>query len=235
MKITKPLIIINLLLICLLMTGCCRSKDEVYDDTKTASRHMKRGVKTLSGKQGDSRAVHCREDFLTLNEDDLDFIPLYDEDNLQQIAMADAQFRQPKEAPGDRHTSLPGIDGFVNPATRPDLADTFQNMNFPYNSNQIKGDKNLKTARAIAKYMKKHPATYVYVEGHCDERGAEAYNLALGARRSNSVRSLLIQEGVSPDNIFTVSYGKERPIDPGHDENSWWKNRRAEFKIYERY
>ena len=86
--------------------------------------------------------------------------------------------------------------------------------------------------RAIAAYMKRNPGTYLFVEGHCDERGAEAYNLALGAKRSNSVRNLLIKEGVSPDNVFTVSYGKERPADFGHTEDSWAKNRRAEFKIY---
>lgn len=235
MKIKKPLTIITLLLACSMVSGCCRSKDEVWDDTKTASRHMKRGLRTLGGKNGDSRAIHCREDFMALNEDDLDFIPLYDDENMQNISMSNAAYRQPKEAPGDRHSSLPGIDGFTDPSQRSDLSQVFRTVHYPYDSSQIKGEENLKIVRNVANYMKKHPNTYIYVEGHCDERGAQAYNLPLGSRRSNAVRNQLIEQGVSPDNIFTVSYGKERPVDSGHGETAWAKNRRAEFKVYERH
>jgi peptidoglycan-associated lipoprotein len=67
----------------------------------------------------------------------------------------------------------------------------------------------------------------VVIEGHCDERGTREYNLALGERRADAIRSYLTSAGVSPRQIETVSYGEERPEDPGHSEASWARNRRA--------
>lgn len=67
----------------------------------------------------------------------------------------------------------------------------------------------------------------IVIEGHCDERGTREYNLALGERRSDAVRSFLTSAGVSPRQIETVSYGEERPEDPGHAESAWSRNRRA--------
>ena len=67
----------------------------------------------------------------------------------------------------------------------------------------------------------------VVIEGHCDERGTREYNLALGERRADAIRSYLTSAGVSPRQIETVSYGEERPEDPGHTEASWARNRRA--------
>jgi peptidoglycan-associated lipoprotein len=75
--------------------------------------------------------------------------------------------------------------------------------------------------------LKKYPNVKVQIEGHCDERGTVEYNLALGERRANSTKKYLISLGVSPDRISTISYGKERPLDPGHNEEAWAKNRRA--------
>ncbi len=74
-------------------------------------------------------------------------------------------------------------------------------------------------------------AAQLQIEGHCDERGTKEYNLALGEKRSINIRSYLIDLGVNPDQIRTVSYGEERPLDPGNDEASWAKNRRAKFVI----
>ncbi len=82
--------------------------------------------------------------------------------------------------------------------------------------------------------MRFHPNIYIFIEGHTDERGPQAYNLALGSRRANTVRNLLINEGVDPDRLFTISYGKERPVILERHEEGWAKNRRGEFKIYER-
>jgi peptidoglycan-associated lipoprotein len=67
------------------------------------------------------------------------------------------------------------------------------------------------------------------IEGHCDERGSEKYNLALGDRRANSTKEFLVGQGIAATRIETVSYGEERPFDPGHDEGAWAKNRRAHF------
>lgn len=236
------LMLMNVLLMAL--TGCCRNSEDVWDDTKTASRHMGRGFRSLAGKHGDSRQVRCREDFMECREcEEDDFCPgtysrmefeaFPDQDYGEEIAMAEPRYHpsKPRVEPG-MHSHIPGIEDFGDPNYDVELRSVFQTVYFPYNSSLIKGGENMGRIRAIAAYMKKNPEVYIFVEGHCDERGAEAYNLALGARRSNSVRNLLIKEGVSPENIFTVSYGKERPADFGHNEQAWSKNRRAEFKIY---
>ena len=146
--------------------------------------------------------------------------------------MSEDNFRQAKESPGDPGSSIPGIEAFRDPTTNSAWASVFRNITFEYNSSLIKGQDNLNTIRNIADYMKKNPSIYIFVEGQTDERGAEAYNLALGSHRANAVRNMLINEGASPDHIFAVSYGKERPVLMEHHEEAWAQNRRAEFKIY---
>lgn len=75
--------------------------------------------------------------------------------------------------------------------------------------------------------LKNNPKIVVQVEGHADERGTVEYNLALGQKRASAVRVYLIRAGINSSRIFTVSYGKERPLDPEHNEEAWAKNRRA--------
>jgi peptidoglycan-associated lipoprotein len=84
---------------------------------------------------------------------------------------------------------------------------------------------------ANAAVLKKYPSWTVTIEGHCDERGTAEYNLALGERRAVGARTYLVSLGISADRLRTVSYGKEFPFDPGHDEGAWAKNRRAHFVI----
>ncbi len=78
-----------------------------------------------------------------------------------------------------------------------------------------------------ARVLQANPERRVVVEGHCDERGTREYNLALGERRSNAVQSFLEASGIAADRIESVSYGEERPDDPGHTEAAWARNRRA--------
>jgi peptidoglycan-associated lipoprotein len=85
------------------------------------------------------------------------------------------------------------------------------------------------TLRAHAEYLVNTPSARLVIEGHCDERGSREYNIALGERRANSVKRFLEAEGVSPVQLDTISYGEERPVDPGHNEAAWAKNRRAEL------
>jgi peptidoglycan-associated lipoprotein len=84
---------------------------------------------------------------------------------------------------------------------------------------------------ANAAVLKKYPSWTVTIEGHCDERGTAEYNLALGERRAAAAQSYLVALGVPASRVKTVSYGKEFPFDPGHDEAAWAKNRRAHFVI----
>jgi peptidoglycan-associated lipoprotein len=85
---------------------------------------------------------------------------------------------------------------------------------------------------ASARWLKGEGAAYsVLIEGHCDERGTEQYNLALGDRRANTAREYLVTLGVDGRRIRTVSYGEERPFEEGHDDNSWAQNRRAHLVL----
>ena len=79
--------------------------------------------------------------------------------------------------------------------------------------------------------LKENPDIKLTIEGHCDERGTIEYNLALGERRANAVKNYLINYGINPKRLSTISYGKERPLDPRSNEEAWAKNRRAAFVI----
>ena len=79
--------------------------------------------------------------------------------------------------------------------------------------------------------LKKYPTWVITIEGHCDERGTAEYNLALGEKRALAAKTYLVSLGVPADRLRTVSYGKEFPFDPGHDESAWSKNRRAHFVV----
>lgn len=85
------------------------------------------------------------------------------------------------------------------------------------------------TLEANARELKRVTTGNITIEGHCDERGTKAYNLALGEKRANAAKDFLVALGVSASRITTVSYGKERPFDDGHDDSAWAKNRRAHF------
>jgi peptidoglycan-associated lipoprotein len=105
----------------------------------------------------------------------------------------------------------------------------FAPVYFDYDSARIKPSEESKL-EAVAAYMKSNPGKLV-IEGHCDERGTAEYNRALGERRAIAAREELVKLGVDASRISTISYGKDRPIDLGHDEAAWGKNRRDEFVV----
>lgn len=80
-------------------------------------------------------------------------------------------------------------------------------------------------------WLKQYPATRVQIEGHADERGTKDYNIALGARRAEAVVSYLKAQGIAADRISSISFGKDKPLDPGHDEAAWARNRNAYTNI----
>ncbi len=86
---------------------------------------------------------------------------------------------------------------------------------------------------AQAGWLRRYPEVRVRIEGNCDERGTREYNFALGARRADTVRDYLVAHGVAAGRIATISYGKEQPIDGGHDDAAWAKNRNAHTAIVE--
>ena len=101
---------------------------------------------------------------------------------------------------------------------------------FDFNEYNVRADAQPVLA-AQAAWLNRYGAVEVRIEGNCDERGTREYNLALGARRANSVRDFLVSHGVNPARITTISFGKERPIDPGEGEEAWAKDRNAHTAI----
>jgi peptidoglycan-associated lipoprotein len=118
----------------------------------------------------------------------------------------------------------PGIEGQVWEST------LLQDIHFDFDRYDLTEEaRKLLTENATV--LSKHASLKIQIEGHCDERGNSAYNLALGERRATSAKLYLVKLGVQEDRISTISYGKERPLDPGHTEEAWAKNRRCHFVI----
>ncbi len=105
-----------------------------------------------------------------------------------------------------------------------------QTIRFPYDSFDIVGE-NQGILKANVQILKDNPNLSVQVEGHCDERGGSQYNLALGEKRANAVKSRLLAGGIAGSRVTTISMGKEHPAVPGSGEDVWAQNRRANFVI----
>ncbi|MBE0605594.1 MAG: peptidoglycan-associated lipoprotein Pal [Deltaproteobacteria bacterium] len=122
------------------------------------------------------------------------------------------------------------------PAEAPGVAVTeekvsqFDDIRFDFDKSELKEDSR-KTSGVVADYLKSHPQAKMLIEGHCDERGTAEYNMALGERRATAVMTYLVSLGVPKSALSTVSFGKEKPLDPGHNEAAWGKNRRAHFVL----
>lgn len=222
----KTYLLSFLLAACYLLTGCQNSSGAVWEDTKTMGRYLQRKGKLLWRQDVDSRMIETADEFTGPNEEE--FIPLKDEDLKTQFASL--SIPQPIESPGVAGSSIPSIDHFVTPTA--DLADLFKKVYFKTDEHVLHKKDYYDTVDHIASYMKQNPNVYIFVSGHCDERASEAYNLALGTRRANTIRSLLVKKGVNPNHIYTISFGKEMPVDLGHTAEAWSKNRRVEFKIF---
>jgi peptidoglycan-associated lipoprotein len=101
-------------------------------------------------------------------------------------------------------------------------------VHFDYDSSELSND-DLLTLQAHAQFLMANANSRVALTGHTDERGTREYNMALGERRAKAVESFLITTGVNAGQLEAVSYGKEMPVNPGHDENAWKENRRVEI------
>jgi len=121
--------------------------------------------------------------------------------------------------------------GAMNPDDLQAVASQFQAVYFDYDSAQVASSERSKL-EIIADYLRSNSGVGLIVEGHCDERGSNDYNLSLGERRAQAVRAYIVGLGISADQIKTVSYGEEQPAASGHDEESWSQNRRASFSLF---
>jgi peptidoglycan-associated lipoprotein len=113
-------------------------------------------------------------------------------------------------------------------ATRTAFVDEHVHFDFDSSALTPRAQQNL---TAKASYLRDNPNAVVTIEGHCDERGTAAYNMALGERRAEAAKSFLVNLGISANRLNTISYGEERPIDPRSNEEAWAKNRRAQFVL----
>jgi peptidoglycan-associated lipoprotein len=219
----------NILRVCfwsfcaLLATGCQTKSGNIWDDNQTGAgyKYSEQNASALwnnNSNKGDGLAGPVDEDFVPLNEEDL------------KTQFANKSVPQPSHGLGEGN--VPGIESFDDP--KGPLASVFRPVFFNTDEYSVKSKEYLESIRRIASYMKAHPSTYVVIEGYCDERGPEAYNQALGSRRANHVRSLLVKEGVNPDQLHTISFGKEKPFSLGHDPDSWSQNRRAHFRVHDK-
>lgn len=130
---------------------------------------------------------------------------------------------------------VPGPPGDVGQAAVPGSEQDFvinvgDRVYFDFDSYDIRNDAG-PVLDAQAAWLNRYPSVRVRIEGNADERGTREYNLALGARRANSVRDYLVARGVSASRISTISYGKEQPIDPGTTEEAYQRNRNARTAI----
>ena len=152
-----------------------------------------------------------------------------------------AEARPPVEQPAPPETAVPppARPAPGEPVTAEPLTMEISELNkkgylqdafFDYDQSDLRDD--ARTAlSANAEWLKRYPSIQVLIEGHCDERGTSAYNLALGDRRANAARDYLDSLGVAASRVRTVSYGKERPFCTESTEDCWQQNRRGHFVI----
>jgi peptidoglycan-associated lipoprotein len=134
-----------------------------------------------------------------------------------------SQRQPPPAAPDTTHPE-------VQPPSPVETAFVPGDIHFDYDKSNIRDDAR-PALTALGKHLLDHPEVKVRIEGNCDERGTTDYNLALGERRAKAAQDWLIAYGVGAGRVSTISYGKERPLDPGHDESAWAKNRRDHFVL----
>jgi peptidoglycan-associated lipoprotein len=215
--------IISIVVVAFFVYGCQRTSGQTWENMKTANSYLHR-----LGNSGESRMVKDKDGFI--GPADGDFIALNDRDLKNQFTLADRPVPQPRFAPGEKGCPISGIDDFKKP--QGELAQLLQDLHFDTDDHVLRSKEDLAAIIKIADYMKKNPSIYLSIEGHCDERASAAYNMALGARRANHVRVLLIKNGIDFNRIYAISQGKEKPLALGHSSEDWKINRRAEFKVY---
>ena len=132
---------------------------------------------------------------------------------------------KPEAQPGMQTAMAEAAAGVAATMEKPSQ---FSDIHFDFDKSFIREDAK-PTLQQVADYLKNNPGASVLIEGHCDERGTAEYNIALGERRAESTKSYLVSLGVRAAALTTVSFGEEKPLDSGHTEEAWAKNRRAHF------
>jgi peptidoglycan-associated lipoprotein len=126
-----------------------------------------------------------------------------------------------------------GFTGSRSIEGRPQDREKYRNetVYFEFDRSNVRASEASKVQEVATRFKNEDPATDLLIEGHCDERGTEEYNRSLGERRALALRELLVAAGISADRIHTVSFGKDKPIEPLHSDAAYSKNRRGEFVL----
>lgn len=166
---------------------------------------------------------------------------------VEQAGRAETGYQEAEEEMEDRRRALEegqveeyGIQGEELQARQREQqaeearAETVQSLkepiHFAFDSYELSSEAR-STLKAKAEILEAHPGWKVVIEGHCDERGTDEYNLALGERRARAAYEFLVLLGIDADRLSIISYGEEKPVDPDHTEAAWAKNRRDEFRV----
>jgi len=217
---TKHLIAASLVIF--LAASCQKRSGNIWEDNQTGAKYSRQNASALwSSKpapQQEDLVGPAEEEFLSLSDDDL------------KSQFSDKAIPQGNSALGEGGT--PSNDAFLNPAG--ELAAVFRPVFFNTDEYSVKVKEYVESISRMAQYLKTHPQVSIVIEGHCDKRGPEAYNMALGSRRANSVRTMLVNLGVNPNQLHTISYGKEKPFASGDGPDIWAQNRRAHIRIHGR-
>ncbi|HZZ87384.1 MAG TPA: peptidoglycan-associated lipoprotein Pal [Caulobacteraceae bacterium] len=132
----------------------------------------------------------------------------------------------------DHNGPPPGPNGPIPGSTQDFVVNVGDRVYFDFDHADIRADA-APVLTGQSDWLRRYPMVRVRIEGNCDERGTREYNFALGARRADSVRDFLVSHGVAAGRITTISYGKEQPVDGGHDDAAWAHNRNAHTAITE--
>ncbi len=146
----------------------------------------------------------------------------------KKTAVPDITQTEPDRTPKDNGSNPGNPDAPADVVSSDDSA--LKDVFFDYDDYSLSADARSRLA-GNASYLKEMGSLRATIEGHCDERGTVEYNLALGQRRADAAKSYLVNLGIDSGRLSTISYGEERPFDPGHDETAWKQNRRAHFKV----
>jgi len=201
----------------IMMFGCNREAGNMWEENQTGAQYKYRSAPSSKTSSASFPVEGSDEEstFFSLNEEDL-------QSQFSEFSITSTHDLGEGE--------IPKAEEFHEP--QGSLVSLLSPIFFATDQYTVHCKEYFETVHRIAAYLKSHPGTSLIIEGYCDERGPEAYNLALGMRRANYVRSLLLKEGVSTIQLHTLSFGKEKPFALGHTSEDWAKNRRAHFRVH---
>lgn len=221
-KIYMVLVVVMISLVYMLITTGCAKKAVVKEEPAMQTQSAVEQAQNQPSQEAEKAMAEQRAREKAQAEEAARQKTLADEQAMAKEKEAAAAMAREKEAAAEMARKAE--------ASTEREASQFGDVYFEFDSDVLSQDTR-EILNVHAKWLMAHRDYIVRIEGNCDERGSIEYNLALGQRRADSAMKYLVDLGVDKSRISTVSYGKERPIDPGHNEDAWTKNRRDHFSV----